>query len=415
MSESANLECTVSAPRVDEEALKTKESQSNSQAFVRNRLTWFGYFVYGLWSLLWSAFGAFIPYLRSEFHMSYSTAALHFSALALGPFLAGFFGDKLISSWGLSRTVLIGTLGMAVGFFLVIFGLDPVSTITGALFVGLGGNITSQALTNSVSKRFGEQRVIAISELQICGTVCSLLAPLAVSAFTHLGFNWRAAVASATAFFAVLIVANFKSVWEFGGASKKESRTGASKLPRVYWLFFFVVFFSVASEWTVAFWSPEFLSHVLHLSKAEAASGMSVFLFAEFVGRVLGRRILRSVAVPHMLIGSACLAAAGFIVFWTARDLPLNLLGLFLMGLGEANVYPLCLSQAIAVAVGASEKATARMSMSTGGAILIAPLLLGLLADKVGLEPSYAFVAVCLIVAALAVSFAPKDTSRYHQ
>ncbi|MBX9690920.1 MAG: MFS transporter, partial [Cyanobacteria bacterium] len=199
MTESVNIECDSPALRVDEEARSVVEPILDSHVFVRDRLTWFGYIIYGLWSFLWSAFGAFIPYLRSEFHMSYSTAALHFSALALGPFLAGFFGDRVINSLGLSMTILMGTLGMAFGLILLVCGWNSAITIGGAFFIGLGGNVMSQALTTSMSERFGKQRVIGISEIQIAGTVCGLLAPVAVSFFTRIGLNWRVAVASGMA------------------------------------------------------------------------------------------------------------------------------------------------------------------------------------------------------------------------
>jgi len=119
--------------------------------------TWSGYLLYGYWSYLWAGFGAFIPYLRSEFQIDYATAALHFSALAMGPVVSGFCGDKIIRSLGLSRTILSGVVLMLAGVGLVVAGPNVASTIGGAWLIGFGGNIMSQSITTSMSERFGEK------------------------------------------------------------------------------------------------------------------------------------------------------------------------------------------------------------------------------------------------------------------
>jgi len=69
--------------------------------------------------------------------------------------------------------------------------------------------------------------------------------------------------------------------------------------------------------------------------------------------------------------------------------------------LGEANVYPLALSAAIGAAGSNGTRAAARMSLSTGSAILLAPLILGALADSLGLFSAHAIVFALLLLAAI--------------
>lgn len=412
-------------------------ADSRTRVFVRDGLTWSGYFLYGYWSYVWATFGAFVPYLRSELSLDYSQAALHFSALAFGPFISGAFGDKIIRALGLTKTISLGLVLMMFGLVAIVCGANLYSTIGGAFLIGFGGNLMSQSITTSMSERFGDQRAIGISEIATIGTICTLSAPLVVSAVTKAGFDWRTSLSYSVIFFALIFVQNrniFKgfgavsSRMGFGAAANRAAspletttietageashnapstfhlKKGTSPLPRTYWFFFAVIFFSVAAEWTVSFWSAEFLLQTFSLSKADAVFGMSVFLLAMFLGRIAGCEILKRVGVPRLLSASTILAAVGFSIFWLARDLPINLIGLFIMGLGESNVYPLSLSQAIAAAKGSPERAAARMSMSTGSSILLAPLLLGVLADSIGIGHAYGLVAVCLIIAAVAVS-----------
>lgn len=410
---------TLELETLDEKALDAAaldiESESLDEApeksFCRNRLTWLGYIMHGYWSYVWAAFGAFVPFLRSEFNVDYSTAALHFSALALGPFMAGFIGDRVIHKLGLTKTISCGQAVVLTGLALELFGWNPVFTIGGAWLIGFGGSLMGQSINTSMAARFGEQRAIGFTELQIFGTLSSLMAPLTVCAIAKAGFGWRTALMVSVSLIFAVILTNINTIKSYGRAPQSTASTAATNLSSTYWLYFGVIFFSVASEWTVAFWSPEFVANVCHLPKEEAAIGMSAFLFAMLSGRILGVTVLKKLDSSLLLIASAWLAALGFIVFWTSRELYLCVGGLLLMGLGEANVYPLCFARAIAAVVGAPGKAAARMSVSTGGAILLAPLFLGMLADKLGICQSYGIVAVFLITAAVAISFVRKKSN----
>jgi fucose permease len=383
----------------------------DSRVFVRDGATWAGYLLYGYWSYVWAAFGAFVPFLRTQFQIDYSTAALHFSALAFGPFIAGFVGDKILRGLGMSKTIACGLSLIMFGLLSVVAGNQLLYTIGGALVIGFGGNIMSQAITTSMANRFGKFRAIGITEIQIVGSLFTLTAPLVVSLVTKMGYDWRYALTFSVIPYAVLIAASLKTIRRLG-TSFTAGQVKNVKLPPLtptYWLYFTVIFFSVASEWTVAFWSPEFLGQTFHLTKSDSAFGMSLFVTAVLIGRAAGGFVLRFVPEGRLLAGSAILAAIGFLVFWLARDLPINLIGLFILGLGEANVYPLSLSRAIGTAGNTPEKAAARISLSTGSAILLAPLCLGMLADKFGITQSYGMIAALLVVAAVAVSFAARE------
>jgi fucose permease len=89
----------------------------------------------------------------------------------------------------------------------------------------------------------------------------------------------------------------------------------------------------------------------------------------------------------------------GFPVFWLARFAPLNILGLFITGLGVANLFPLTLSTASSAAPLQANTASARISMASGSAILIVPQLLGSAADNIGIARAYGMVVVLVLIA----------------
>ena len=94
---------------------------------------------------------------------------------------------------------------------------------------------------------------------------------------------------------------------------------------------------------------------------------------------------------------SILLASLGFLIFWRTENVVLGLSGLFLTGLGVANLYPLILSLAIGAANGNTVQAGARATLASGTAILALPLALGRLADAAGIRSAYGVVLILLM------------------
>jgi fucose permease len=109
-------------------------------------------------------------------------------------------------------------------------------------------------------------------------------------------------------------------------------------------------------------------------------------------------------------------AALGFVsavlpVYWLAGNPIVSLIALMLVGLGVANVFPFTYTAALETAPGRAEVVTARMSMIGGSSILIAPLALGLLADRFGIERSFgATLLFCFAAFAVVVGMRAKSS-----
>src|SRR5262249_52890800 len=100
------------------------------------------------------------------------------------------------------------------------------------------------------------------------------------------------------------------------------------------------------------------------------------------------------------------IALIGFPLFWLAPSIPATLLGLFIAGLGVANLFPLTISVAIESAADHSSTASARVSVATGGAILLTPQILGAIADQVGIQKAFAVTGALLVSATIVVFIA---------
>ena len=146
-------------------------------------------------------------------------------------------------------------------------------------------------------------------------------------------------------------------------------------------------------------WAADFLASVAGLSRIDAALGFSAFPAAMLIGRIAGTRLTRRWSSLTLLLSCLAITLIGFSVFWLARLATFNIIGLFITGLGIANLFPLTLSIAVGLAADQYNKASALVSQGVGTALLTAPLLLGWLADLVNLHSAYGIVIVLIVVA----------------
>jgi fucose permease len=349
-----------------------------------------------------------MPMLRNELQLTYTVAALHLSAYALGVLCAGFTGERVMRRLGLSQALWgCGSVVMCA-LLLVLVGHNAIVTIFGAWLVGLSGSTMGQTSITLMAERFQEERTIAITESNIASSTFSSIAPIVVGVIVHCGQNWRMAFAPLFLMFGILYLI-FKDVAEpFADHSKLSDREGKLALP--YWAFWTVILFSVAGEWSIVFWCSDYMQQVARFSKADASASTSVFLIAIIAGRLAGTRLARSVPVRQLLPIAAVIGLSGFFIFWLGKTPALNFFGLFLAGFGNSNVYPMTFSQAIGSAPGKTSLASARMSVAAGTANLIAPLVMGFIADRSGILVAYGLVAVlwtsviALVIAAERIS-----------
>lgn len=375
--------------------------QPPARGLVRDALMWQGFLLYGFWSFVWCLFGPIMPPLRAELGIDYGTAALHFSALALGPLMAGFTGHRIIESLGRARTVWIGISVVVLGICAVMAGVAAYVTIFGAWLIGAGGSHAGQAIVATSVDRSQGKSAQVISEVNIVGAMFSLMAPISAGACFELGLPWRATMILSVVMLAAICLITRKAGVSAVDRRDEASKASSGKLPLSYWLYFSVIFFSVAAEWSVTFWCPEFLEKIMSMSPANACAGLSALIVTMLAGRLLGRRLTDFASTNTLLAAATSIAVAGFVIFWLSNNVYVTMVGLVLFGLGEANVYPLALAAAIASPDRQSTLATVRMSLSTGSAILLAPLALGLIADKVGIFKAYGLVAALLVIAAM--------------
>ncbi|MDT0347198.1 MFS transporter [Streptomyces sp. DSM 44938] len=170
---------------------------------------------------------------------------------------------------------------------------------------------------------------------------------------------------------------------------------------RVRWLVVvlgFVALCTTYGEGALADWSALHLRESLDASTGVAAAGYSVFALAMTVGRLTGSAMLQRLGQARALIAGGATAAAGMLLASLAPTVGLALTGFVITGLGLANVFPITIGQAGALA---GPRGVAAASTLGYGGMLAGPVAIGFLAEWFSLATALTTVALLSAVAAV--------------
>ncbi len=393
--------------------IQTESSPSNSPSdiFRRTRTTWTAYFTLGLFAYLETVVGPSMPFLRSKLDLGFTIASLHFSLFAAGMVLSGVIADRIITRIGRRKGFWIGMTGMVVGAAMFALSNHVAGSLLGVALMGFVGTwllITNQAV---LADTHPHARTVALSESNVVASAAAIMAPLAVGGFARFGPGWEMALLIAIPVLILLY-------WKYGSApipparTKEIGQSDRTPLPGLFWVMWCVLFLSMSVEWCMAYWGADYLHEEIGLTRATASTAMSLFFIAMITGRLMGARLARRVPGSRLLMASFLLGLVGFPLFWLGSSSWVSLAGLFLTGLGVANFYPLTIGTAMGLFSGPVDRPLSRMQISGGSALLLMPLLVGIVSDAVGMKTGLGIIVPLLIAAFVAVMFVDRNTSQ---
>lgn len=365
--------------------------------FQRDRFTWLTYLSLAFYGYFLNVLGPITPFLKEELQLTYTVSSFHFTAFAVGILLMGLGGNGIVQRTGRQRALWLGLFGISLSAVLLVLGTSPVLTIGASFLMGLIGSLILVVVPAALADQHQALKAVALSEANMIASLFSTGAPLLVGWFAGLSGQWRLAlgVIALTPIFLYLGLRNDQAPET--DPPQGTSTTTRRSLPGLFWVYWTALLLGVAVEFCMIFWSADYLEQVLGLRKASAAQAVSLFLAGMILGRMAGSRLVRHFSTQAVVSSSILIAGLGFLLFWRTDAVFLSLSGLFLSGLGVANLYPLLLSLAIGAANGDTVQAGARATLASGTAILALPLALGRLADAVGIRPAFGVVLVLLV------------------
>lgn len=418
----------------------------------RDRLTVTLYGSFITWGWLLYSFNPSVPLLAHERGLSSAQAGLHGTSMALGGLAAAVLAPRAVQWWGRRTAVTAAGVTVAVGVVGLVLGPSLPWTLLAMLVVSTGGNVLIAASQVGLALRHGRVATAAITEANGVGSGVGLFGPLAVGAAVAAGWGWRPAVlvTSVLALVGAVFVRRLPASAALSTYGTRTSGAQASELPdpapvpvvvgadgfdeetellthddppvlpsapvlppaavphvryrpaAAAVLFIVSLVAAIAIENATTYWATALL-----IDRTGARAGIAT---AATAGLVAGMTAIRFIVGPlslrvrpaMLLTGAFLVAIAGWVVVWTTTSTAVAMAGLVLAGLGYGAQYPLSVALMLGASPGHGDRAQGYATLAGGAAVGVAPLLLGALADGVGMHTAFVVVPVLACLGAVA-------------
>ena len=272
-------------------------------------------------------------------------------------------------------------------------------TLAGAGMVGLGTGLLLAHLNRTLTRGGGALARVRMSRSALVAMVATISVPLSISLGEYSGLGWQLAFVVA----AGLIATGF---WGSRYRVEVESQVAASagRLSRGYWLTWWLIVLGVSVEFSLVFWAATLVERQAGISLADATLVAASFYAGMATSRVglSFHAISRRDPIMLMRLGLA-IALGGTVLAWATGEVTIAAVGIYLGGMGTGFQYPLGVAVALSFVPGMQDRGSARLILASGVAILVAPFVLGLVADAAGVSIGWLLIPA-LCAAALALS-----------
>ena len=370
-----------------------------------------------MWAFLTALNDILVPFVKELFDFGYTEAALVQFCFFGAFFLMGYPASVVLDKFGYKKGIVIGLALMGVGALL----FYPASVVVyyplflGALFVLATGVTMLQVAANPYVAVLGPPETAAsrLNLAQGVNSVAKVLAPLFGSALILSGIEGLPKVQQAeavqmpyvglaVALFVLAGVFAFINLPNIGDLEtvKESDKVNVGDKKSIFDFPYLLlgagaIFMYVGAEVTIASFMVSFLGEekIAGLNSESASRYLSFYWGGLMVGRFIGAAVLQKMKSQTLL---AIMAVAAILFLLTGVTMSGWIAGWAIILVGFCN--SIMWSNIFTLAIDGLGKFTSKGSgllvmAIVGGAIV--PLIHGFLADRIGLQSSYAIAVVC--------------------
>lgn len=359
--------------------------------------------MFALNGALLGSWAARIPAVIATHELSEATFGLLLLAMGLGALIsfpaAGRFADRF-GAYGVTRVLAWAYLPS-----LVLPALAPSPLWLGAALLVFGGllgamDVTMNSWAAEVEKAGGRSVMSSFHAMWSFGTGLGAAAGAGAAA---LGLSVPLHFLLAAAGFGALFLWLSRIGWT-SARRPHDPEAPVFALPRgALVLLGVMALASGAGEGSVADWSAVFLTTELGVGEARAALGYSVFSVVMVGMRLIAGPLITRLGPVRVARASGLAAALGLALIVGSDTLVMALAGFALMGTGYAAIWPMAFTRAASDPHVPPGRAIASVATLGYGALLIAPPIIGFIAETLSLRAAFAMIgALALLIILLA-------------
>lgn len=347
--------------------------------------------------VFWGSFAALVPRLKGDLGVSDAAFGLILLGSACGLVMALWLAPRVDARLG-PRGLPIVTAALAC--VLLLPGVVQGPALFFAMMIALGG--VSGLLDVLMNARVSELEQASARSLMNASHGAFSLAYAVAALLTGLGREAGFAPLTLLGAGAAVILLLAPSL-SIGPQAGKADPGGGAPSP-AFWpvaLCGAVVLVAFTTEATVEGWSALHVERTLGGGAAEGALGPAMLGLTMAVGRFSGQVVAERLREWQVMVAASLLACAGALVVAAAASPPVAYLGFAAVGLGISVIGPMGLALAgKLVPPHQRTAAIARVAAIGFCGFFMAPALMGLTSQAVGLSAAFAGVALLVLCAA---------------
>jgi fucose permease len=351
-----------------------------------------------------SMFGAAWPSIRMDLSMPLSGAGLVSFIVAGGTIVSSLLSGKLIKKLGTGKLTLISVFMTAMPLLGFAFSHNYLTLCLLGIPLGLGAGAVDAGLNNFVALHFSARHM---SWLHCFWGVGATAGPVIMSAAISRSGKWQNGylIVAIIQISLVIILLLSQPIWnkfkesQAEAAEVKEAEDGnVLKLPGIFPAM--IGFFCYcALESTTGLWGASYLVQSKGISAGIAAGWVSMFFLGITVGRFINGLFTLKFSNPVLIRAGQVIIGLGTLVLLLFQHSYFNLVGLVLIGMGCAPIYPSMLHET-PERFGKNNSSSLmglQMAFAYVGATVIPPVL-GLIMGKAGMQLYPLFILILLVI-----------------
>ena len=368
---------------------------------------------FGFFGLFWGSFAVLLADLSDALVLSPGPLGLALfvgaAASILAMALLGWTTDRLGRRpfLGLSGGAFgagVATLAAAGSYASLLAALAILYAASGLYDVGI--NAAAVDLERAAGRRI---MAVLHATFSAGGVVGALSAGALLSAGVGFRYGYLAVLAPLAVVILAVAITRFPISTELSGDGEKAGRFGLYRSSSLL-LVAFIATLGLLSEGEMEHWSGIYLRQNLELPALLGASGVAVFHAAMAAGRLEAAWTVAHFGNRRTLLGAGLLAAVGMSLALATLEPLLVVAGFLVVGIALSAVVPVAISVAGDLAPGRAGGAISVVTTLGYGGFLLGPVLVGGLAELLGLRVALGTIAVAgALIFALALRLTPSD------
>ncbi|MFF8501955.1 MFS transporter [Streptomyces anulatus] len=335
------------------------------------------------------------PQIKEDLAIGNGAYGLAVAAFPAGAIAAGLAAGVLVRRVGSAQVAVVGTLLTAMGILAA--GLAPSPALfAGALFLAGAMDALTDVAQNAhglrVQRLYGRSILNSFHAIWSIGAVTGgLMAAgamsLGLSLGVHLTISAIALVLAAATAWRFCLPGPDNEPEETGPEQRGAGRaTGASRVGFVLAALVLIATAGTLVEDAGNSWAALYLTDSLHTSAALAAWGFIALVGAQFIGRIIGDRLVDRFGQRAVARTGGLITAVGMGLALAVPTLPGTILGFALAGFGVATLVPAAMHEADALPGLKPGSGLTIVSWLMRLGFLLSPPIVGQVADAAGLR-----------------------------